>query len=69
MNSSKSLKYQRFGRRLRLLRNKSKITQEKFCETVGCTTRTLYRWEQGLAYPMEVYRPLVKKVLPKIGKI
>jgi transcriptional regulator with XRE-family HTH domain len=62
-------KYVNFGMKLRLFRNREKITQEKFCEVVGCTPRTLYRWEKGQSFPMEVYRPKILEALPDLGKI
>ncbi len=51
------------------MRNKAKITQEAFCEELGCEVRSLYRWERGLAYPLKTYRSKIKQILPNIGKI
>ena len=58
-----------FGRKLRLLRNKRKMTQEVFCELVGVEPRTLYRWEHGLSYPRTIYRAFIQEVMPEIGKV
>lgn len=69
MEKSLNKKSRLFGMKLRLLRNKQKMSQEVFCEKVGCTVRALYRWEHGLTYPMPVYRPQIETIIKNIGKV
>jgi len=69
VNNKPVKKYRRFGRDLRLARNNCKMTQACFCEDVGIDTRTLYRWEHGISYPMPIYRNSILKIFPDLGKI
>ena len=52
--------------RLRLLRNKEDFSQDYVSVKVGCDVRTLYRWEQGVSYPMPFFKKGLEKIFPNL---
>ena len=58
-----------FGQKIKILRKMKEYTQEYCISVMGCSKRSWYRWERGLAYPLPIYRPKLLKIFPELGKI
>lgn len=60
-------KREEFGDKLKSLRIKKCFTQDYCAEKVGCTIRAWYRWENGIASPLPVYKSSIKRLFPELG--
>jgi transcriptional regulator with XRE-family HTH domain len=58
-----------FGENLKIMRIENDLTQKDCSKMIGCTERALYRWEQGLTYPLPVYRTKIGSMFPELGEI
>lgn len=63
----------RLALRLKVLREKSKLTQEDVAEKIGSTKKTVYNWESGISTPpyemlpklAEAFGVKVRTVIPE----
>jgi DNA-binding XRE family transcriptional regulator len=49
--------------RLRAYRSRHAITQEELARRLGCTARTVRRWEEGDASPTGLYKQAVERLI------
>ena len=49
----------RIGEKIRLLRKKSDVTQDRLAEHLGVTPQAVSRWESGVCYPDMNYLPAI----------
>jgi transcriptional regulator with XRE-family HTH domain len=49
--------------RLRAYRSRHDITQEELARRLGCTARTVRRWEEGDASPTGLYKQAVERLI------
>jgi len=56
-----------FGKKIKIFRQQHKVTRQHFSELVGCTLRTLDRWEASDSIPSPIYKSKVNSVILKIG--
>ena len=57
------------GERVRELRQRKGLTQERFCEVYGIPKRTLENWEQGSRKPPEYVVALLERAVEQDEKI
>ena len=54
---------QTFGGKLRIFRKRYDLQRKEFARLVGCSVRSIDRWERNLSSPMGIYKSRIKAVL------
>ncbi len=53
----------RFAARLKMLREKAKLTAQELADAVGVIDRTVYHWETGHSFPKPNQLPVIAESL------